>query len=141
MHNDGYAGELTPRQAWEMLDQEPSSMLIDVRTRAEWTYVGIADLSRLAKQPVLISWQLFPDMQLNPEFARQLAESGAGSDTPLLFICRSAIRSKEAAIAMTSLGFERCYNVSQGFEGDPDGAKHRGKVSGWKVEGLPWVQS
>ena len=61
-------------------------------------------------------------------------------DAPLLFLCRSGVRSKAAAIAMTQQGFTACYNIANGFEGDSDPTRHRGTVSGWKVEGLPWVQ-
>ena len=36
----GYAGDLTPREAWELLGSEPDAVLVDCRTRAEWSYVG-----------------------------------------------------------------------------------------------------
>ncbi len=144
MPEDAYAGDIMPREAWKILETDPASVLVDVRTNAEWAYVGIPDLSQLDKQPLFVPWQLFPKMDVNPEFPAQMA--GAGIDinrhraAPLLFLCRSGVRSKKAAIVMTAQGFARCYNVAHGFEGDPDGAKHRGRVNGWKVDALDWVQ-
>ncbi len=135
-----YAGDVTARQAWDMLQGDPSAVLIDVRTEGEWAYVGIADLSSLEKQPLFVEWQHFPSMGVNPDFCQQLAAHGVGKDVLLLFICRSGVRSKAAAIAMTALGFAKCYNVSHGFEGDPDTSKHRSMINGWKTDGLPWVQ-
>jgi len=41
---------------------------------------------------------------------------------------------------MTAAGYRRCYNVAEGFEGNPDAERHRGKTGGWKAAGLPWVQ-
>jgi rhodanese-related sulfurtransferase len=139
--SDGeYAGDLTPPEAWDMLAKDQRAVLVDVRTQAEWAYVGVADLSNLGKAPMFVSWQVFPDMRINGDFCHQVAADGIDADTPLLFFCRSGVRSRSAAAAMTGQGFSRCYNVSTGFEGDCDGTRHRGTVSGWKVDGLPWVQ-
>ena len=135
-----YAGELMPRQAWEMLEKDPEAALVDVRTQAEWAYVGIADLGALGKQSLFVSWVLFPEMKANPAFAEEMMAAAPDLNTPLLFFCRSGVRSKAGAIAMTALGYTRCYNITHGFEGDPDSAKHRGGVNGWKTDGLPWVQ-
>ncbi len=137
---NAYAGEVTPRQAWDILSGDPSAVLIDVRTQGEWAYVGTADLSSLEKQPLFVEWQHSPSMRVNPDFCEQLAAHGVGKDAPLLFICRSGVRSKAAAIAMTAHGLAKCYNVSHGFEGDPDSSKRRGTINGWKIDGLPWVQ-
>ncbi len=136
-----YAGEITSAEAWIMLSEEPRAVLIDVRTEGEWAYVGIPDLRRLRKQPLCIEWQRFPRMQQNQEFVSQLDTCGLERDAPLLFICRSGQRSRFAAIAMTAVGYGRCYNVSDGFEGDLDDTMHRGKLSGWKAAGLPWEQT
>jgi len=136
-----YAGDIVSADAWEMLSEDPRSVLIDVRTESEWVYVGIPDLSGLGKEPLFVEWQRFPRMQQNREFAAQLAECGVERDSPLLFICRSGQRSRFAAIAMTAAGYERCYNVSDGFEGDLDDTMHRGTLSGWKFAGLPWEQT
>lgn len=140
MSDRDYAGDLTPAQAWDLLAADPRAVLVDVRTRAEWAYVGVPDLGGLGKEPLFVSWQVFPDMRVNEDFCRQVAAVGAGPDTPLLFLCRSGVRSRSAAIAMTAAGFTCCYNVGTGFEGDRDEARHRATVGGWKVDGLPWMQ-
>jgi rhodanese-related sulfurtransferase len=135
-----YAGDITPRQTWEMMDANPKAALLDVRTPAEWTYVGLPDLSSLGRQPLLVPWIEFPSMQPNPDFLRQVNETGVDPDQELLIICRSGVRSKSAAIALTEIGFATCYNIAYGFEGDKDPAGHRGTVNGWKVDNLPWGQ-
>jgi rhodanese-related sulfurtransferase len=135
-----YAGDISPRQAWEMLAAEPAAVLIDVRTPAEWNYVGIPDLAPVGKKPLFVPWMFFPSMEVNPQFAAHLETAHIDPDAPLLFICRSGARSRSAAITMTARGYNRCYNIASGFEGDPDPTRHRGTLNGWKVDGLPWVQ-
>ncbi len=139
----GYAGDVTPAEAWRVLTENPQALLIDVRTRAEWAFVGLTDLAHLGKQPVLIEWVSQPDMTRNTEFESHAAEaiSEAGGDAPVFFLCRSGARSKAAATAMTERGFGLCYNVAGGFEGDLDDDRHRGRRNGWKADGLPWMQS
>jgi rhodanese-related sulfurtransferase len=137
----GYAGNIAPEEAWRMLEGHPRAHLIDVRTVAEWSYVGLPDLSELGRRPLLIEWQTFPDLAVNPKFEGQVSSAVSDKEAPLLFLCRSGARSASAARAMTSHGYTHCYNVSQGFEGDPDDRGQRGQVSGWKVLGLPWAQS
>ncbi|MEE9139757.1 MAG: rhodanese-like domain-containing protein [Alphaproteobacteria bacterium] len=140
MSGDEYAGELSPKESWELLASDPKAMLVDTRTLPEWMFVGVPDLKQLSKKPIFVAWQVYPAMQQNPAFADQLRAGGAEEETPLLFICRSGNRSKAAAIAMTSLGFTRCYNVAEGFEGNIDEHGHRGAKGGWRTAGLPWVQ-
>jgi rhodanese-related sulfurtransferase len=136
-----YAGDLKPTEAWEMLSKEENAVMIDVRTMPEWAFVGMPDLSSLGKQPVRLSWQLFPTMDLDEQFTEKLSGAVEDKEQPLLFICRSGARSASAAAAMAALGYSRCYNVAGGFEGDPDMNRHRGQVNGWKADGLPWAQS
>lgn len=135
-----YAGDITPAQAWDRLKSDPTAKLVDVRTQAEWVYVGVPDLAGLGKQPILVQWQTFPTMGRNDAFADQLKGQGIGSGDTLLFLCRSGVRSKAAAELMTQLGFAASYNIVDGFEGPLDGDRHRGAASGWKAAGLPWVQ-
>jgi rhodanese-related sulfurtransferase len=137
---ESYAGDLSVQEAWKLLADDDSAVLVDVRTRPEWLFVGIPDLSGLGREPVFCEWQSFPTMQINSEFAAQLRATGVGEDSPILFLCRSGQRSKSAAIMMTGQGFARCYNVAGGFEGPKDNDRHRGTVGGWKAAGLPWVQ-
>lgn len=144
-NTSGYAGDVTPEQAWELLEQDPQAQLVDVRTVAEWTFVGAPELSGLGREVHMVEWQRFPDMSANPDFVRIVAErlrsSGAEADTPILFLCRSGARSRAAAMAMTAAGFHRAFNVATGFEGDKDLSGHRGTVGGWKAANLPWRQS
>ena len=44
--------------AWARLKSDSRSVLIDVRTIAEWAYVGLPDLSSIGKRPVLVEWHL-----------------------------------------------------------------------------------
>lgn len=140
-----YAGDITPREAWALLERDPAARLIDVRTAAEWSFVGVPDLADLGRQPDLVEWQFFPDQRRNANFVGALAEklsaARATPNTPLLFLCRSGARSRAAATAMTDAGFARAFNVAGGFEGDADANGHRGTRSGWKAAGLPWRQS
>ncbi|ODA66337.1 molybdopterin biosynthesis protein MoeB [Methyloligella halotolerans] len=131
--------------AWKALSSSGGAQLVDVRTRAEWTYVGIPDLGGLGKRPVLVEWQTFPDQTVDPRFAERLAGElkalGVSPDDDLFFICRSGSRSLAAAEAMATMGFRACHNVAGGFEGPLDDDRHRGAIGGWKAAGLPWLQS
>lgn len=136
----GYAGDISPKQAWELLCSDARAVLVDVRTPAEWAYVGIPNLAEIAKKTMLVPWVDFPAMQRNDRFVDQVGEA-IGPETPVVLLCRSGARSKAAAIALTAAGFGPCYNIDSGFEGDPNAERHRGTVSGWKVDGLPWMQT
>ena len=129
---------------WQTLESRAGSQLIDVRTRAEWTYVGIPDLESLGKRTVLVEWQTFPDQTIDPRFVERLAGElsalGVKRDDDLFFICRSGGRSLAAAKAMAAMGYRACHNVAGGFEGPLDDERHRGATGGWKATGLPWVQ-
>ena len=140
MNDLDYAGDISPTDAWEMLQSDPTAVLIDVRTDAEFAYVGYPDVSECENLTCRICWKIFPDMQRNMHFEDAVKEAASDPKTPLLFLCRSGIRSAAAAVAMTALGYKHCYNIAEGFEGDKDAAGHRGTVGGWKVRGLPWAQ-
>lgn len=138
-----YAGDISAQEAWRVLSENPKAVLVDVRTRAEWSFVGLVDLSHLGKEPLLAEWQSFPTMSVNQDFAADVAKTlgdDASRDAPILFLCRSGARSRAAAIAMTKQGFVHSYNIAGGFEGDLDEARHRGARNGWKAAGLPWAQ-
>ena len=134
-----YAGDVTPAEAWEALSDDPVAVLVDVRTAAEWSYVGLPDLRGLAKDVVRIEWQTYPTGAVNRDFVAELAAAGVDRDAPVYFLCRSGVRSVAAAEAASAAGWVRSRNVLEGFEG-PHDAEHHRAVSGWKVAGLPWVQ-
>jgi len=131
-------------EVWARLTGDPQSVMIDCRTRAEWAFVGLPDLSGIGKQLLTVEWQTFPDNRINPQFVAELSSYldavGVKKDAEIFFICRSGGRSRMAAQAMAEAGYERCRNVTEGFEGPLDPLRHRGRASGWKVAGLPWVQ-
>jgi rhodanese-related sulfurtransferase len=131
---------VAPGKTWEALKTNPNAQLVDVRTDAEWNFVGVPDLAAAGKQAVLLPWQLYPTMQRNAEFEAQLSKAGFTSDHHIYFLCRSGVRSLAAAQAAREAGFPNVYNIADGFEGPPDSAGHRGVTSGWKAEGLPWRQ-
>lgn len=131
---------ILPTQAWQALQSDPHAQLVDVRTDAEWTFVGLPDLSGAGKQPVLIPWQVYPSMQPHPDFVGALRKAGLTPESRIMFLCRSGARSMAAAQAAVAAGFPHAYNVADGFEGNPDAEGHRGVAAGWKAEGLPWRQ-
>jgi rhodanese-related sulfurtransferase len=129
-----------PVRVWEALQKDPKAQLVDVRTDAEWNFVGLPDLSSAGKQVVPIQWQVYPTMARNGAFADQLKEAGFTSEHHIYFICRSGQRSHAAAQAAQAAGFPSAYNVAEGFEGGVDADGHRGTATGWKAAGLPWRQ-
>ena len=128
-----YAGALTPGEAYAVWRQAPGAQLVDVRTRAEWDYVG--RIPGATEIEILT----YPGNRPNPEFVAEL-ERRVRKDTPVMFICRSGGRSHNAAMLATQAGYSSSYNVLEGFEGDKDGQGHRNTTGGWRVAGLPWVQ-
>lgn len=140
-----YGGDIDVGVAWADLTASPSAVLIDVRTTAEWTYVGMPDLASLDKETVLVAWTEYPPGQQLDDFATRLKAEldarGVSAEASLYFLCRSGVRSRNAAIAATSAGYTSCYNVMKGFEGDLDQDGHRATEGSWKAAGLPWRQS
>lgn len=136
----GYAGDVQPSHAWRALQEHASALLVDVRTPAEWTFAGYPDLSSLSKNPLLLSWRLFPQMQLNEAFMEQLQKIAQDKVAPLYFLCRTGGRSREAAMAATAAGYQEAYNIEDGFDGPLDEHSRRGTVAGWRAASLPWRQ-
>ena len=140
-------GELSPTEAFELLGDNPEAVLVDVRTRAEWGFVGVPDLAELGKSTVFVEWARYPDMSINPRFVAEMEERlGAANPSHYLFICRSGARSMGAAMAVADHLHRSgepvpSINVAEGFEGDLDAAGHRGGLNGWKARGLAWRQS
>jgi len=133
---------LSPQEAWQMIQDEPRSILVDVRSDMEYLFVG---------HPVgaiHIPWIDYPDWNLNPNFVTEIRKlvlggvchEAAGSSAPVLLICRSGKRSLEAGNLLIKEGFCDVYNIAEGFEGDLDEHHHRGTKGGWRFHGLPWEQ-
>jgi rhodanese-related sulfurtransferase len=141
-----YAGELSVGDAYALLKDDEKAALVDVRTQAEWTWVGVPDLSDLGKAPIFVEWASYPGMRPVADFTQrviaELTARGAGPGSPVLFLCRSGVRSLAAARALTAAGWGSCYNISEGFEGGLDAATHRrGALGGWRARGVPWTQT
>ncbi|MEI7444052.1 MAG: rhodanese-like domain-containing protein [Burkholderiales bacterium] len=128
-----YRGDVTPAEAW-VLHRAGAARLVDVRTQAEWTYVGRVDGTPL------VEWRALGAQQPNPRFVEQL-EQAVPRDLPVMFLCRSGVRSQAAAKAASEAGWTAAFNILEGFEGDLDDAQQRGRLGGWRHAGLPWVQS
>jgi rhodanese-related sulfurtransferase len=137
--NQSYAGDVTPQEAYAVLGGDGDAVLVDVRTTAEWSYVGVPDLSVLGRKVLCVEWQRYPDGSVNQGFVDELRSAGLPDGAPLYFLCRSGVRSVAAAKAATAAGLGPAYNVLHGFEGPHDQHGHRA-VAGWKNEGLPWRQ-
>lgn len=128
-----YSGALLPQEAWQLWKSMPGAQLVDVRTRAEWDWVG--------RIPGAVEIELlsYPGNRPNPAFAQELQQK-TRADAPVMFICRSGGRSHNAAMLAMQAGYADCYNVLEGFEGDRDAEGHRNTVGGWRAAELPWTQ-
>ena len=131
-----YAGALSPAEAFELLQLDPRTRLVDVRTRAELDWVGRPVVGD--GQYAHVEWTRYPGGVPNAEFLAQL-KSAVEGDAPVLFLCRSAARSKLAAIEAAKAGFTKAYDLLEGFEGDKDSQGHRKTITGWCFRGLPWI--
>ncbi|GMG90388.1 rhodanese-like domain-containing protein [Cupriavidus metallidurans] len=130
-----YFGALTPQEAYALLQAEPKAVLVDVRTQAELDWVGGVDLPD--EQFAHIEWMSYPGGAQNANFVAEL-KARVPADAPVLFLCRSAARSKHAARVATENGYLLAMDVLEGFEGNRDDHHHRKTVEGWCVRGLPW---
>lgn len=127
-----YAGSVPPHDAWALV-QSGAAVLVDVRTAEERVFVGRVPGAHH------VPWATGTGLTRNPRFVREL-QSKVNKDDVVLLLCRSGRRSAEAATAAAKSGFTSVFNVREGFEGELDAAQHRGKVNGWRLRGLPWVQ-
>ena len=127
--------DLTPRQAHELLRTQPDAVFIDCRSEAEYLFVGHPEGS------VHVAWAEAPDWEVNPHFVADVRKLvGQSVDRPVVIICRSGNRSVDAGKALEAAGFSQVINVLHGFEGSLNERHHRGEISGWRFEGLPWEQ-
>lgn len=128
-----YKADLSPTEAHALLTEREDAVLIDCRTQAEWTFVGVPDM----EDARFVEWTRYPDGSRNENFVRDVA-GGLGPDQPIVVLCRTGGRSAAGATALTEAGFNEVYNVLDGFEGHPDENGHRS--GGWRGAGLPWKQ-
>ncbi len=153
-------------EAYDMLQTVPNSYLIDVRTRAEYQFVGHP------YKAYLFPYRFFtlqfakggekPEYQLGPKnkaFVDQISKTFKKTDN-LLVLCRDGERSALAAKDLVNAGFKNVFDVTDGFEGPEfpafeDQNRHkfyrqlakRNKVQGfdkrrhygWQYWGLPWT--
>jgi rhodanese-related sulfurtransferase len=133
---------ITPTEAWQIIQDDPRAVLVDVRSNMEFLFVGHP------KGAVHIPWIDEPDWEVNPHFVRQVRELMLGGVicddldgcAPILLICRSGKRSQEAGEALVEAGVKGVHNVLEGFEGELDDNHHRSSLGGWRYENLPWEQ-
>lgn len=135
-----YKRNLLPKMAIERLQNNPQALFVDVRSKAEYKYVGYPENS------ILIPWIDDPDWEPSPEaFSDAVMQELDGrenlSDTEIILICRSGFRSNEALKCLENKGFTQVSHVASGFEGDLDENDHRGNLNGWRHDGMPWSQS
>jgi rhodanese-related sulfurtransferase len=129
---EGYAGDITPQQAWQWVEAG-QAVLVDVRSDAERDWVG------QVPGAAAVAWKQWPGMAMNADFDAQI-RAAVPAGTPAVLLCRSGVRSIAAARRATELGLT-AYNILEGFEGDADAQGHRGQRGGWRFHGLPWKQS
>jgi len=126
---------LNPQQAWDLLQQNTDAVLVDVRTKVEYAFVGHP------LGAIHIAWKEAPDWQINSTFVAEVKKVIPDYNAPVLLLCRSGQRSLDAAKALEEAGFEHLINIIDGFEGPLDQHNHRGNIGGWRFNGLPWEQS
>ncbi len=132
-----HAGDLSARDAYTLLLEQPDAVLVDVRTGEEHAAIGLPDLTEAPADLVRIPWTDRAGNP-NPHFLESLAAAVGDPGRPLLILCRSGARSEAAARAAAGAGYRLAINVADGFEGPPGPDGRRGTVAGWQAAGLPW---
>ena len=141
--------EIDPVNAYEKLVGCEKSFLIDVRSKAEWNFVGIPYSLDMKNEVIFCEWSVFPNMIKNSNFIEELiSKIDFKQAENLYFICRSGARSFQAAKEVQNtlqkfykeFGVKFCLNVRYGFEGDLSEDSKRGNLNGWKYSNLPWMQ-
>ena len=129
---------LAPDAAFSALETHPDAVLIDCRTQAEWTHIGVPVLADGGAKTVFIEWVNAAGLP-NPEFL-QAVRDVAEPQTAVFVICRSGVRSAAACQFLAAAGFTQLVNIAEGFEGDPGPSGQRACINGWQFHGLPWTQ-
>ena len=131
---------ITSIECFNKLSEISNSYLIDIRTKPEWKFIGIPDLSSLNKNTIFSSWHIYPEMKINLFFENKLFESNVKKNDKLFLICRSGTRSYHAAEFLVERGYNHCFNIADGFEGKKNTLNQRSAINGWKYYNLPWKQ-
>lgn len=126
--------ELSSKEAYSML-KKPSTYLIDVRTIAEYVFVGHPEMAY--NIPFMFWNEREQKMKTNEKFLEDLKSHFSPEDT-LIFLCRSGGRSMKAAKLAKKHGFKHLFNLKYGFEGDKNHKGYR-SFNGWKNSGLPYT--
>ncbi len=125
--------------AWQLCQQDPRTLLIDVRSSMEYLFVGHP------KGAVHIPWIDEPDWIVNKDFVTEIRKLLLGGsieshEVSIVLICRSGNRSAEAGQLLIDSGMKNIYNIEEGFEGKLDEDHHRSTHNGWRFHQLPWEQ-
>ena len=142
-----FVDQSTPEDAWNALSITEGAVLVDVRSRPEWQFCGMPDLSDINREVWAIEWQTWPDMAPNLRFLADIEEQmGHQIPSRVFFMCRAGPRSISAARAfaqqMQARGISlHVTDITEGFEGERNLEGHRARLTGWKAAGLPWRQS
>lgn len=126
---------VTPPDAWALLQSDASAKLIDIRMEIESMYVG--------RPPgaINIPWYEYPDFTPNvAQFCVLVRAEITQLNDCVILLCRSGQRSIDAGKALEAAGFNNVINVLHGFEGELDENFHRSSRNGWRFCGLPWEQ-
>ena len=138
---------VTSRDAAAALAVDPEIVLLDVRTRAEFQFVGHATPADANIPLLLLDTSTFQQsrygMAFNPDFATRfdalMTRQGLGRDAPVFVICRSGGRSAAAVDLLAKAGYTNVWNIVDGFEGRTDITTGHRTVEGWRNQGLPWT--
>ena len=132
---------LTPNEAFDILQQVPSALLIDIRSNMEFLFVGHP------AGALHVPWIDEPDWEVNPDFVKEVRQLMLGgvcdqgeSTPPIILICRSGKRSVDAGNVLLDAGFHNVCHIDEGFEGERDTEHQRSTLGGWRFRGLPWQQ-
>ena len=128
-------GAIDSKEAYRMVTESPAdTFIVDVRTRAEYEFVGHPDLPNgVANIPLVF----YDDWRPNENFASDV-EARYSHETTLLIICRSGHRAETAAWQLIKAGYPSVYFISDSFEGSLDANGHR-TIDGWINNALPYT--
>jgi rhodanese-related sulfurtransferase len=126
--------EISSQKAFQML-KNPSTYLVDVRSIAEYVFVGHPEM---AYNIPLMFWSEERQRFISNQNFLADIESRFKKDDILIFICRSGGRSFSAATMVRQSGFLKVFNIKEGFEGESDENGYR-SINGWKNSGLPYT--